>query len=484
MHNISEPALPAIPESAHTRAGFEVRAILLVLLVLEAFFFSALADQPPERCLQNALFAGIAFAWLAWLHKRWRLEMVMSRLKWLGLLNLLLALVSLVHWVWLNEDTSDFGTGISDAHYVLEVLRGTAAEHVSGYVGGYAAWLYPIVTVFGIDNFYMIALVNTVLIALAGLVLACLLREMQAPWRAVPVMLFLFHPYSVVLAATIYKDPLIICATLMVFAGVCLESKRRTSNLQPSVRKPTALLAAGLVMAILGRPAYALVLILFVGTLFFLQAARTGRIGRHLIQIMLGAGLVMVLGIVATSYFDMLPVILNSLRRIYDPTAVADLTATTGNYAADQASIGVRFMSGPLLQRIALLPMLLVMQLVSPFPPRLMSIDNVYIWVEQCFGVINLSIAPLLAAGLIASLRSADRTIKLVPLYSFFVLMPAIAFGGVVGRQLAPIVPFLFILAWVGWRSLPTAPVRLLAILAAPVSWALAFGAYAYLRSL
>jgi hypothetical protein len=471
-------------QAARRSGSAELRTLLLLLVVLESFGWSVLFDQPPVRCLENGLLAGVLFALLARLHRRWQLDPVISRLNWQLLFIVLLTLVSLVHWRWLNEDTSDFGTGISDAHYVLEVLRGTAADYVRGYVGGYALWLYPIVTLFGIDNFYAIALVNTALIALAALALGCVMRVLDMRWRAAPVVLFLCHPYSIVLAATIYKDPLIICGTMLVFAGISLDPKHRASTAPVYVRRPGLMLATGLIMAILGRPAFALVLILFIGALFFVQAVRRGRIGWRVLRLALGAGVVLVIAVAASSYFDTLPVILNSLRRIYDPTAGADLTVSTGGYTADQSSIGVRFLSGSLLQRIALLPMLIAMQLVSPFPPRLMPIENVYFWVEECFGLINLTIAPLLAVGLVTALRSRETVLKLVPPYAFFLVLPAVAFGGVIGRQLSPIVPFLLVLAWFGWRSIPSGPARLVAILAIPLSWALAFGAYGYLRSL
>jgi hypothetical protein len=490
MQQISEPGAaeprPFLPVQVTGRAsGVELRVLLLLVPVLEAFGWSVVFGQPAERGLENALLAGVLCLWLTWLHSRWRLHSVISAVNWQWLLVVMLTIISLLHWRWLNEGTSEYGTGISDAHYVLDVLRGTADEYVVGYVGGYTVWLYLITTLFGMENYYAIALVSFGLICVGGLAVALVVRERNLSWRAVPVLLFMLHPYSIVLAATIYKDPLVICGTVLTFAGLVLTHAAQQADSVRTVRRPSLLLAAGLMMTLLGRPAFAFVLILFIGALFFVQALRQGRIGWRVLQLTFAAGVVFVLAIVASSYFDMLPVVLNSFRRIYDPTAAADLSVvSTGGYTADQASIGVRFLSGSISQRIALMPLALAMQLVSPFPPRLVPVESLYFWVEECFGLINLTLAPFLAVGTIAALRSRDAVLKLVPPYALFIALPAVAFGGVIGRQLAPIVPFLMILAWVGWHGTPRGPMRLLAILAIPFSWALAFGGYAYLRSL
>lgn len=463
---------------------------LTILSVLQATVWSLVCGYSLLYAVGNGAFQAISVLIVLRLHERWKLKNVITRRGLLIALNVSLMLVGVTHFRWMSENVTAWHTGISDGLYTLEAIQqirdlGFLPAMIvihSAHLLGHALLLYPVVVVLGMGNFFAITLLNFLAILIATLGVALIMSLVNTRNRHVPVYLFLFHPYSIVLVATIYKDPIIILGTILTFAGLCIQF--RLIEGEPAESFPangTSLLVAGLLLTALPRLAYSFALMGFVGLAILYKSIRTGRIPLSALKPIVGIGAVMAVALLVFARLGVLDPAVGLLTRIYDPQSTT-VVLETGDYVRSDNSIAGRFLSGSLTSRLATLPLQIVMQLVSPFPPHLTRLQHVYTWVEEWFGAINLTLAPFLAVGLIGALRARASAMRLIPLFALAIMAPALTFSAVIGRQLAPVVPFLLILAWLGWGKLDRGVTRVIVVASSIMFWIAAFGAYRFLK--
>jgi hypothetical protein len=473
-------------------------------MVFQAFMWSLVFGQSGLRACGNAAFMVVTVLIVRRVHHRWKLRDVIRGRSFLIGMNICLFLVSIIHYRWLSEgaipalvEVMDvrhihWGTGLSDGLFTLDGIQqlkelgfsGAMALMYSAHLVGHILLLYPLVSVLGLDNFYAVALLNFLALMLTALVIGLVMSKLQVKDRSVPIFLFMFHPFSIIYTATIYKDPIIVLGTVLTFAGLYIQLRQMGGAPRDDRGiNGTKLLLIGLFLTALMRLAYSLALFGLVSVLLLYRLIRSGRLTKSVLKPLAGIGIAIIVVMIGFERLGVLDPAVALLDRLYVSETIT-VNAGAGGYTPDENSIGMRYLSGPLIGRLTTLPLQIGMQLVSPFPPAIGNLEDVYHWAQQWFGVINITLSPFLLCGLFMAIRSRNGILRLIPLFGFVVLLPVLTFSYVLSRQLFPLVPFLMILAWLGWDRLKPGFTRLAAISAVPILWGITFGAYYWLRGL
>ena len=490
--------------AAHSESVTDVAsAALVTLLALQVGMWSYILDLDLKALILNILLIMVLVALLHQFHKRWGLGQAIPWATFLVWFNVLLLASSAAHMGWLGEDTSELynyhvdvvqfpaGIGLSDGTYTMMALkdledggiRSVALKIHSAHAVGHFLLVWLLTRIWGIENLYAIVLMNVFPVMLTALVVLLTCWQVLKIRSSVPALAFLIHPFSTVFVATIYKDPFVVLGSSLLVMGLLVLAsggRERTSGYAGPGALTCILLGGGTVL--LMRFSFGLALLGFGACVVGICWAK-GYVARRRVLRMAGAlclACVAIAGLFAE--LDVLDAALNTINKLYDPTAATVIT-DTGAYQMSDDSIGGRFLTGTLTSRVLTLPLQFGMHLISPFPPRLLDAKHLYLWVEEWYGLLNLSFLPFILLGVWRLLRQGTLTGKILPACLVVLMLPVLVQGGIAARHLYPTVPILCILAWIGFVSSGRRQ-RFLAFCGSGAAWAFAFLAYFSLKEM